>query len=125
MITLSQARRTVLVVAALCAPSAMYADVLGQASTPNGSAFADACAGLGYSPDVQPGIAWAGNPSGGTTCFSAPGASVSKTASATGSARRPPPQTTPRWSTAPRAIRPPELLPFEAHHQSDQYQMTT
>ena len=86
MISLSQARRTVLVVAALCAPSAVYADALGQAGTPNGSAFADACAGLGYSPDVQPGIAWAGNPSGGTTCFSAPGASVSKAASATGSA---------------------------------------
>jgi PEP-CTERM motif len=86
MISLPQAGRTVLVVAALCAPSATHADLLGQASTPNGSAFVDACAGLGYSSDIQPGIAWAGNPFGGTNCGNATGASVSQAALATGSA---------------------------------------
>jgi PEP-CTERM motif len=86
MITLSQARLTLLVVAALCAPSAMYADSMGQASTANGSAFVDACAGLGYSSDLQPGTAWAGNPSGGTNCGHNTGALVSQPASATGSA---------------------------------------
>lgn len=86
MISLSQAWRTTLFVAALCAPSVVYADSMGQASTPNGSAFVDACAGLGYSPDIQPGIAWAGNPSGGTNCSNATGAFVSRPALATGSA---------------------------------------
>ncbi len=86
MIRLSQARRTVLVVAALSVPSAIYADLLGQASTPNGSAFVDACAGLGYSSDLQPGIAWAGSPSGGTNCHNTAGASVNTAALATGSA---------------------------------------
>lgn len=82
--SLSQAMRTALVVAALCAPFAIYADSLGQASTANGSAFVDACAGLGYSPDLQPGTAWTGNSSGGTNCGHNTGALVSQPASAIG-----------------------------------------
>jgi hypothetical protein len=73
--------------AVLCAPSVLFAQSPGQGSTPVGSAFAEACAGIGFSSPLQPGNAWVPgiNGAGGATiCNSASGAAPNQGASNTG-----------------------------------------
>lgn len=61
----------------LISAGAGMAATLGQATTPIGSAFVNACTGVGVYASVIPGAAWNGGAtSGGTTCNNGSGASV-------------------------------------------------
>ena len=70
--------------ALLCAQPALLADAVGYLGTANGSASAEACAGLGYSDNLIPGQPWVpgvNGAGGATVCNFGTGALVGEAAS--------------------------------------------
>ena len=64
----------------------LQASTLGAGTTPNGSAFVNACAGVGVYSAINPGYAWnSGATGGGTTCNYSSGTSVTQSATGSGS----------------------------------------